>query len=222
MTEQIVQIDDKLSKLGYRESKNKRGLYYKSRQHGIVYLDHRDVGGKSVEEQINEGPLCYSYPQDRTADRESAWQNNRAFMMEQTRLVSNGIKFRVSIVSNIPLVGEIEYQNGFCKVCDKNFKLMGLFCSKECRDVFDQEIEYEKGICTICNDAFPEHILWSDECKNAFGGLKFESEFCKVCHKVFLFGLFCSDACEKVFNINNSARKQGNPIRQFMKFLGMA
>ena len=82
MYEQIMNVDDKLPKLKYKQSKGKKGLYSKRMCRGQIYLDYRDVGGKSIEEQVNEGPLCYSYPYNRNISRESAWESNRDFMKE--------------------------------------------------------------------------------------------------------------------------------------------
>ena len=73
MYEQIMPVDDKLLGLKYKPSKNKEGLYYKKMRRGQIFLDYRDVGGKSIEEQREEGPLCYSFPYDREIPMEDAW-----------------------------------------------------------------------------------------------------------------------------------------------------
>ena len=131
--ERIVPRDDRLHGLGYGErNKQKQGLYSKQLQHCIAYLDHRDIGGKSAGEQVEQGPMFYSFPMGGHA----TWQSNREAMLEQLMLAAAGVKYRISIVSTQPLVGEIGYQNGYCKTCGKDFQADGVFCSDACARVF--------------------------------------------------------------------------------------
>ena len=131
--ERIVPRDDRLHNLGYDErNKQKPGLYSKRLQHCIAYLDHRDIGGKSAGEQVEQGPMFYSFPMGGHA----TWERNREAMLEQLMLAAAGVKYRISIVSTQPLVGEIGYQNGYCKTCGKDFQADGVFCSDACARAF--------------------------------------------------------------------------------------
>ena len=132
--ENVMQIDDKLPNLGYMErNKRKPGLYSKRLQHCTAYLDHRDIGGKSIEEQQQEGPMFYAFPYD----GQPAWQCGREAALEQSRLAENTVKYRVSIISKDPLVGEFGYEDGFCKACHKDFQSDGVWCSDACRRILE-------------------------------------------------------------------------------------
>ncbi len=136
--ERIVPRDDRLHDLGYNErNKQKLGLYSKRLQHCTAYLDHRDIGGKSAGEQIEQGPMFYSF----AIDGHATWQHNREAMLEQLMLAGKGVKYRISIISEQPLVGEPGYQNGYCKTCGKDFQTDGYFCSKVCSRVFVTNLE---------------------------------------------------------------------------------
>lgn len=130
--ERIVPRDDRLHDLGYNErNKQKLGLYSKRLQHCTAYLDHRDIGGKSAGEQVEQGPMFYSF----AADGHAAWEHNREAMLEQRMLAEKGVKYRISIISKQPLVGEPGYCDGYCKVCGKDFRADGACCSEACARV---------------------------------------------------------------------------------------
>ena len=101
----------------------KVGLYSKQLQHCTAYLDHRDIGGKSVGEQVEQGPMFYSF----VATDSAKWEHNREAMFEQLRLTAEGVQYRVSIISEQPLAGEIQYCSDYCKVCGKDFQADGIF-----------------------------------------------------------------------------------------------
>lgn len=131
--ERIVPRDDRLHDLGYNErNKQKLGMYSKRLRHCTAYLDHRDIGGKSTEEQIEQGPMFYSFK----IDGHAAWEHNREAMLEQRRRAELGVKYRISIISKQPLVGEPGYQDGYCETCGEDFQADGNFCSSACERVF--------------------------------------------------------------------------------------
>ena len=133
VNESIVPRDNRLHDLGYNERNRKKiGLYSKQLQHCTAYLDHRNIGGKSVNEQVEQGPMFYSF----VATDSAKWEHNREAMFEQLRLTAEGVKYRVSIISEQPLAGEIQYCNGYCKMCGKDFQADGVFCCDACGRVF--------------------------------------------------------------------------------------
>ena len=90
--ELIVPRNDRLHDLGYNErNKQKLRLYSKRLRHCTAYLDHRDIGGKSAGEQVEQGPMFYSF----AADGHAAWEHNLEAMLEQRMLAEKGVKYRI-------------------------------------------------------------------------------------------------------------------------------
>ena len=130
---QVVPTDVRLHDLGYNETNWQRpGLYVNRLQYCTTYLDHRDTGGKTADEQIKQGPTFHAYPQN----GRPAWLCNREALQEQVRLAAAGIKYHMSVESNAPLAGEPGYQDGSCKTCGNDFQADGVFCGPACKRVF--------------------------------------------------------------------------------------
>ena len=51
-------------------------------------------------------------------------------------MAEKGVKYRISVISKQPLVGEPGYFDGYCKVCGKDFRANGACCSEACARVF--------------------------------------------------------------------------------------
>ena len=185
----IMAVSSMIRKLKYHNNAWKPGLYKKKLKHGIAFLDHRDIGGDSVQDQASLGPMFYSFPTD-------SWEHNREVSIEQLKFATEGLKYRISIISEIPLVGENDYQDGYCKVCGKDFQSDGLVCSKECNAKYNISNIIHNNHCKLCGKDFASML----------------GSFNKIS---------CTKECAIVYFVNYECRHRGEPVMEIMKFLGL-
>ena len=125
--------DDNLGNLGYsEEGEGKPGLYCKHKRRCVMYLEHRNVGGNSVEKQVELGPMFYTFP---TLHERDDLDINRTIIEEQRLLVSMNIKYRITIVSAFPLAGEAINDRDQCRVCGRPAIQRSQFCDNVCQRV---------------------------------------------------------------------------------------
>ncbi len=63
----LIEINPKIFELGYKKHNFKKGLFVKSCITGMAYLDFRNKGILSREEQIEQGPLHYYFDKPMTS-----------------------------------------------------------------------------------------------------------------------------------------------------------
>lgn len=127
-----------LTKIGYKESKNKPNLFYRTIPEGVFFADMR--GTEEIPIWKDTSPLLY------WGFKAGApmWKRRRLINKELKNLNTNKIPVRFSYeVTN----GAIEFENtsavisdsfivwddGYCKFCKKDFQDEGSYCSKECK-----------------------------------------------------------------------------------------
>lgn len=162
----LIPIDPKIFELGYQESQNKKGLFYKKCITGTAYLDFRNVGELPREIQIQEGAMYYYF------DKPITWKSRRVRNTQREILDKNNIKYRLSFYKQYSeeieefTIGE---GDGYCKFCKKDFENEGVFCEKSCERMYFQK---HIVLCEVCNsqitsdnemfhhvEYFPEEIV---------------------------------------------------------------
>ena len=141
----LIPIDPKIHDLGYNESQNKKGLFYKKCITGIAYLDFRNVGELPREIQIQEGAMHYYFDQPMT------WKSRRVKNIQREILDKNNIKYRLSFYKQYTEEIEefvIDEGDGYCKFCKKDFKNEGVFCEKSCERMYFQK---HVVLCEVCH-----------------------------------------------------------------------
>jgi hypothetical protein len=126
-----------LMKIGYKESKNKPNLFYKSAPKGVFFADMR--GTEEVPIWKDTSPLFYW----KFKAEIPMWKRRRLVNEELTNLDTKKIPIRFSYeVTNGAIEFEktssfidnsfITWDDGYCKFCNKDFQDEGSYCSKEC------------------------------------------------------------------------------------------
>lgn len=138
----MISRDLKIQKLGYVESKGKKGLFYKKCFCGIAYLDHRINDDYPFRDQYEGGPRFYF-----TLEKPQ-WQSIRVRRYQEQLLYEHEVKFVPSMRDYNEILGEMgRPQDGFCNFCNKDFQDEGWFCSSECQRLFHDQV---KTICEAC------------------------------------------------------------------------
>ena len=207
MYEKIMEGDDQLYKLGYRESRRKPGLYYKSRKSYRAFLDHRNIGGHPVAEQVRRGPMFYA--QVLEEDKGYGSGLNLGIIREQRRLVKAGIKYRISIISGSIPAGELTFGTAQCTVCGKTLVGFGPTCDDTCQEVY-----------RINKTARDEGAPLFQSIKDAQPSSDGLSE-----GEAFIIGLLCGgmtdEEAKKTFRVAEQAKQEGDcPICAIEKHHG--
>lgn len=179
---------------GYKESINKPNLFYKVKdrkwvkgptfENGefkdgkyeiIFFADMR--GTKYIP--IWEEPYPHFY--GKFPEGMPEWKKIR-LMEEET----NGIPILYISFSE---QHDLAYEgNGYCKTCGKDFHADGLFCSKDCEEIYNY---LWKTRCQVCgkeldaNDVIKHHINYYDDktiivCRSCHAKIHFGSDFLKL------------------------------------------
>jgi hypothetical protein len=135
-----------LMKIGYKESKNKLNLFYKSTLEGVFFADMR--GTKEVPIWEDTSPLFYW----KFKAEISMWKRRRLINEELRNLDIKKVSVRFSYdvtdgavefekTSAIISDSFIVWDDGYCKFCKKDFQGEGSYCSKECEQKVQKEWE---------------------------------------------------------------------------------
>ncbi|MGI9566227.1 MAG: hypothetical protein ACR2LL_04345 [Nitrosopumilus sp.] len=140
----LIEVNPKIFDLGYKKHNFKKGVYVKQCISGKAFLDFRNKGELSREEQVEQDPMHYYF------DNPMTWKSRRIRDKQRKILEDNNIKFRVLFykqnTENIEGFANNE-GDGYCKFCNKDFQDEGLFCSKECDRMY---VEKPDICCEIC------------------------------------------------------------------------
>ena len=159
----LIHIDPKIFELGYKKHDFKKGLFVKPCITGKAYLDFRNKGELSREEQVEQGPMHYYF------DNPITWKSRRIRNMQRKILEKNNIKFRLLFYKQYTEeIEELASNEGdrYCKFCNKDFRDEGLFCSQECTRMYDGQSDTH---CEVCqspieqNDEILHHIEYFPE-----------------------------------------------------------
>ena len=143
-----------LKDAGYRESANKPNLFYKPLSTGAVFADMRGHG------QI----LVWVH------SKNPGWWNvriaNRAFRKLRTEHFSSY------------LINTLEgYDNGYCRICGKDFQDNGLYCSDECKKIADENkrIAFYKQFIITYNPDKNKYLFLCQVCGKIIGSNPYEN-----------------------------------------------
>lgn len=168
----MLSTGQKLTELGYLESRNKPNLFFIKVEHGVFFTDLR--GTEIVPIWDDPRPLFYWQIDEKLP----AWMCRRLIKEELMRLGTNGCRCRLSFeVHDNPIFENTStfideenlvfgWDDGFCRNCDKDFQDEGSFCSKECEEEFRDKL---KEVCEVCGEKielFKEvrhHVSYSPE-----------------------------------------------------------
>lgn len=120
-----------LESRGWRESRNKPNLFWKSIDGISVYADMR--GTDIVKIWEDQSPLIYAFPEEA-----EDWKKRRAIRYAINELNQLHVPYRFSFFDECEPDGlifgdEDELADGKCKHCHKEIDKEGLFCSDECQ-----------------------------------------------------------------------------------------
>lgn len=158
-----------LNSLGYVESKRKPNLFYRNTGEIVFFADMR--GSEYFPIWRYPNPLFYFRVLD---DQMPEWKINRLKMAELKRLKRAGANPERAMEDlDGPWLGDEWYEDGYCKVCGKDFQSDGYFCSDECKERW-QLNEMLKELnsrprCHVCGmpinpgDEVSHHVSYKDD-----------------------------------------------------------
>jgi hypothetical protein len=142
-----------LGKFGYAESKNKPNLFYKRFFEGIFFADMRSTGEVPIWEDTS--PLFYWNFKTFIPN----WKRRRMIKKELLFLFEQKCPCRLAnefwdcteFENSSCMIDEDEgfyyWDDGYCKLCGKDFQQEGEFCSQSCSALFD---DLFKKPCCAC------------------------------------------------------------------------
>lgn len=128
---------------GYRESRSKPNLFYRSFAAGCFFADMR--GTEEVPIWSDPSPLFYVQWADSSPD--TGWLRRRYALAEFNTLRFCRLSFYEEFEPGGLLFGE--GGDGFCIVCGADFKSDGLYCSAQCQRV-SESLGTTK--CRVCGE----------------------------------------------------------------------
>lgn len=142
-----------LLKEGYKESRRKPNLFYKTIPGGLFFMDMRGTEEVPIWEDTNS--LFYWKFYDIPN-----WKARRFLKEELKRLIKSKCPFRFSFeAGNDPIFENVNFlsfspeylviDDGYCKFCGKDFQDDGEFCSKECED---KSLLALGELCEVCGN----------------------------------------------------------------------
>lgn len=143
-----------LESTGWRESKNKPNLFWKSFKGVSVFADMRGTDIVKIWEA--PCPMIYAFSEE-TAD----WKKRRAIRHATEECDALGVPYRFSFYDEYEPDGlmfgdDDELPDGSCKLCHEEMDEDGLFCSDKCEQTykelesFREEASNTKVKCSIC------------------------------------------------------------------------
>lgn len=152
---------DILISLGYKESKKKPNLFFIKTGDGIFFADMR--GTEEIPIWRDSMPLFYWRFEKEYPD----WKNRRIIREMLSILAENECPCRLSFMEECEPDGLFfEGGDGYCKLCGKDFRREGEFCSKECEQACE---ETYKGHCAVCGksldwkNVIQHHVSYNHE-----------------------------------------------------------
>jgi len=151
--QKLLSTGQKLTELGYKESRSKPNLFFMKNECGVFFADLR--GTEIVPIWDDPRPLFYW----NFSDDMPAWRCRRLIKEELIRLGSNDCKARLSFEAYKDRVFEetsvfiaedeliFNWSEGHCRNCGKDFQAEGEFCSKECEKEYEEKL---KATCPVC------------------------------------------------------------------------
>ncbi len=136
----LIETAKKLQELNYKESFKKQNLFFKKTGEGCMFADMRGTDEVPIWEDTD--PLFYwLFNEDIPY-----WKQRRLIEEEIKIFIKRKCPFRVSFdVHDNPIFnfenyesgsfvdfegGEFDWENGFCKKCQKDFQDEGSFCAE--------------------------------------------------------------------------------------------
>ena len=156
-----------LQDCGYKESKKKPNLFYRTIDEGRLFVDMR--GTDIVPIWIDPTPLFYWDLNETLPD----WKKIKIINCEMDELASSRCPCRLSF-EQIDL--DLNGGDGVCKVCETEFNDEGLFCSDECEAAYNELYQTRCAKCGRPIDfktAIQHHISYNPEKV---------IEVCRSCH----------------------------------------
>ena len=169
---EMLATGQKLTKIGYRESRKKPNLFFTKTEQSVFFADLR--GTEIVPIWDDPRPLFYWQFDGKLP----AWKYRRLVKEELMRLGTNGCPCRLSFeVTNNPIFENTSvfideehlifgWNDGFCRNCGKDFQDEGELCSKECEEKFREKL---KEVCEVCGEKIEllkevrHHVSYSPE-----------------------------------------------------------
>ena len=162
---QISRVRNILPKQGYKDSKNKTGLYYKVSDGGVFYADTRS---NEIYPHGRMNPLFWFQVKDRMEE----WRANR---LRDELMRNESISLRLACV-NVEKYDHSDQENGYCKLCKTDFRSDGLLCPS-CRDKIYR--------CNICSKPIDQKKVLPHFDREYLGELDiieiFQSSFYELC-----------------------------------------
>lgn len=156
-----------LKRNGFRESKTKPNLFYKINKSQVLIF-FADMRGTDIIPIWNDTrPLFFI----KLLKKCPKWKKNRVSNNFMKFLSSEGCECRLSFEDHSD-----EDEDGYCKLCGKDFRDKGYYCSKECEKGISETYQ---GHCAICGkdlnfNNFINHHLNYEEKKTI--------RVCRSCH----------------------------------------
>lgn len=144
-----------LSNNGYRENNNKPNLFYKKVDHGWFNADMR---GTEIVKMWEDPRPAFFWSFDSEI---LGWFARRMIKNEVNKLYNEGCECRIHVMydpsedrvfSGVKFIStqipDPVWDDGYCKVCGKDFQDEGSFCSKECEHQYEEAL---KETCEVCD-----------------------------------------------------------------------
>jgi hypothetical protein len=142
-----------LESSGWRESKNKPNLFWKSFNGISVFADMR--GTDIVKIWEDPCPMIYAH-----SEEHEDWKKRRVIRYATEECDALGVPYRFSFYEDCEPDGlmfgdDDELANGMCKLCHEEIDRDGLFCSDKCQQTYNKLIKFREEInskekCSIC------------------------------------------------------------------------
>jgi hypothetical protein len=155
----LKEYEKVLLAMGYHESKNKPNLFSKKSSQGCFFADMR--GTEEVPIWVDTRPLFYwNFEPERPR-----WERRRLIKKELKNLFNSCCLCRLSFYAPHSSVefeetstfideerGVFIWDDGYCRLCGKDFQDEGSFCSKLCKEKYKDTL---KKPCKVCKKKIP-------------------------------------------------------------------
>tara|TARA_Y100000590_G_C15291914_1_gene852844 strand:+ start:46 stop:678 length:633 start_codon:yes stop_codon:yes gene_type:complete len=127
--------------LGYNESYNKPGLFYKKLENNaILYVDLREIS-------FSHGSVYFGFGNNNTRIKTNELVRKEVSLLEKHNLYGG------STITPVPW-NEWEYYNIYgdnkCEFCKKELGISNNFCSKNCESLERERFDFWENHCKLC------------------------------------------------------------------------